>query len=81
MAVEALDELVTKLPEPRWSRETIFMAAYFFPDEGQGTMVAKKGPIRNIYIWGIVLVKACMVSFAPAEDGLHGLFKAVLCCR
>ena len=33
MAVEALDELVTKLPdEPTWSRETIFMAAYFFPE-------------------------------------------------
>ena len=42
MVVEALDELVTKLPEPRWSRETIFMAAYFFPDEGQGTEVGKR---------------------------------------
>ena len=39
MAVEALEELATKLPEPRWSRETIFMAAYFFP-EGH-TMVVK----------------------------------------
>ena len=78
MAVEAFEGLATKLPELRWSRETIFMAAYFFP-EGQ-TKVGK-GPIRNIHVWGKVLVKVCMVCFAPAEDGLHGLFKAVLCCR
>ena len=79
MVVEALDELVTKLPEPRWSRETIFMAAYFFPDEGQGTEVGKR-PNKK-HMWGILLVKVCMVAFLPAEDGLHGLFRAVLCCR
>ena len=75
MAVEALEELATKLPEPRWSRETIFMAAYFFP-EGH-TMVVKKYEAQsethmNSTVW---------FYFVPAEDGLHGLFKAVLCCR